>query len=146
MKAVILVGHGGVPTDAPRELAAAAARHEPEADRAIRAWPRTPATDPYKAGLEDIGRALGAACGRKVYLAYNEFCAPTLEEALEQAAADGAEEIAVLSTMYTRGGLHSEREIPKLLEAERRKHPSVTIRYVWPYDVQRIARFLADHV
>lgn len=140
------MGHGGVPSDAPRELAAAAARHEPEADRALRAWPRTPQTDPYKAGLEAIGKELGQASGRRVYLAYNEFCPPTLEQAISSAVQEGAREIEVISTMYTRGGIHSETEIPALLENERKNHPGVAIRYAWPFDVKKIAGFLASHL
>jgi sirohydrochlorin cobaltochelatase len=146
MKAVILVGHGGVPSDAPRELVAAAARHEPEADRKLRAWPRTPQTDPYKAGLEAIGAELRRASGKKVYLAYNEFCPPTLEEAIALAVKDGAKDIEVISTMYTRGGIHSEAEIPELLDKERRAHPGVAIHYAWPFDVSKIAGFLASHL
>ena len=83
---VILVGHGGVPTDAPgpliSELKSLEARRkasggpmsaqEKEVDGKIRSWPRTPETDPYKIGLEAVGRALQERMpGSHVRLAYN---------------------------------------------------------------------------
>ncbi len=154
---VILVGHGGVPTDCPPALvadfkrleAAARGRMTPElaqADRKLRDWPRTPKTDPYKKGLEDIATALQKTMGQTVLPAYNEFCAPSLEDAFAQAVARGARSITVISTMYTRGGIHSETEIPEMLERLRRAHPQVETRYVWPFDVDAIAGFLAREI
>src|SRR5688572_29604032 len=99
---VILVGHGGVPTDCPPELVSEFKRQEAlakrgpapglaEADAKLRRWPRTAQTDPYQAGLEAVGAALRRALGgREVLLAYNEFCAPSLEEALAEALRRGA--------------------------------------------------------
>lgn len=157
---VLLVGHGGVPTDCPPALVAdfkrleAAVKRDPAqkaafdlADRKVRDWPRTPKTDPYKAGLEAVGTALrNALPGREVRLAYNEFCAPSLEDALEQAACDGAKDITVITTMYTRGGIHSEVEMPEILDAFRKAHPGVIVRYCWPFDLAEIGGFLAREV
>ena len=67
-RGVVLVGHGGIPKDYPRELvtklrALEAKRRatggpptpeEIELDTKIRRWPRTPKTDPYQAGLEAL--------------------------------------------------------------------------------------------
>jgi len=157
---VLLVGHGGVPTDCPSALVAelkrleAAAKRDPsqkkalkEADRKVREWPRTPKTDPYEAGLEAVGEALRRKLpGREVLLAYNEFCAPSLEDALEQAARDGLRQITVITTMYTRGGVHSEKEMPEILAAFRRAHPDVEVRYCWPFDLPAIGAFLAKEI
>ena len=154
-KCIILVGHGGVPTDCPAQLVAefkrqeAAAHGRPtpqlqEADVKLRRWPRTPETDPYKTGLEAIARALCAALPDHFVLeAYNEFCAPTLEEAFAAALKRGARAVTVISTMYTRGGVHSERELPKIVERLRRAHPDVDLRYVWPFDLTAVAGMLA---
>lgn len=49
-------------------------------------------------------------------LAYNGFCAPTLEESVEDLIKKGATHITVTTTMFTPGGSHSEVEIPEILE------------------------------
>lgn len=65
MYAVVLVGHGGVPSDYPRDrlvrlrslearrraVGGAISDEERELDRHGRAWPRSARTDPYQAGL-----------------------------------------------------------------------------------------------
>ena len=157
-RAVILGGHGGVPSDCPPELvghfkreeALAKGRPSPglaAADAELRAWPRTDSTDPYGAGLRSLLAALKAQLpGHEVVEAYNEFCPPTLEQALAAVIGRGTREVTVLSTMYTRGGLHSEKEIPALLEAERLRHAGVVIRYVWPYSLEAVSGMLAQEV
>ncbi|MDE2237907.1 MAG: CbiX/SirB N-terminal domain-containing protein, partial [Elusimicrobia bacterium] len=98
-------------------------------------------------GLESVAQALRRALpGRLVLEAYNQFCAPSLEEALEDAAARGARQITLITTMYTRGGIHSESEIPAIVAAFRRCHPDVDARYCWPFDEDNIAAFLAQEI
>lgn len=155
---VILVGHGGVPTDCPPELVSTLKRLEAQAkgrmtpelgavDQKVRRWPRTEKTDPYKSGLEAVAAALARALPEHfVLLAYNEFCAPTLEEAFAEALSRGASSVTVVSTMYTRGGVHSEREIPEIVAALRRAHPEVTIKNVWPFELSAVAGMLAAEV
>lgn len=146
-RAVILVGHGGVPTDCPPGLAAAAMRHDAAADAQLRAWPRNDLTDPYRAGLRALLASLKATLpGQDVVEAYNEFCPPTLEAALEAVVGRGARDVTVISTMYTRGGIHSETEIPQLLERQRSLYPGVVIRYAWPFDLSTVASLLAREV
>lgn len=155
------MGHGAPPSDYPKERlqrlkrleAERAARgsldmspEEAALDREIRAWPRTRETDPYKHGLEELARALALRTSRRVIPAYNEFCGPGIEEAVGAAAADGAREFTLVSTMYTRGGVHSECEIPALVDALRRRRPDLRIDYAWPFDAARVAGFLADHI
>jgi sirohydrochlorin cobaltochelatase len=163
--AVILVGHGGVPSDFPparlsrlKQLEGARRRakgdssgelgaEEAELDRELRSWPRTPRTDPYQAGLERIAEALRPLFGATtICLAYNEFCAPSLDEAVRELTARGFRRIGIVTTMFTPGGSHSEIEIPEILAACRMRHPGVELEYLWPFDVARIARFVADHV
>jgi len=159
-KVVLLVGHGGIPKDFPAELVSELKREEArsagkpaptprfsELDAKIRRWPRSPQNDPYQPGLEAVGRALAQALpDHRVVLAYNEFCEPSLEDAFTQAAEAGAREITVITTMYTRGGIHSETEIPDIIAALRRKHPDVEARYVWPFSLAAVADFLAAEV
>jgi sirohydrochlorin cobaltochelatase len=160
-RAIVLVGHGGVPTDCPRELVrklkqleaqrrAAGLPASPEEqglDRTIRRWPRTPQTDPYKAGLDSLAEHLRPLLnGDRLVIAFNEFCAPTLEEAVEEVIEHGATDITVVSSMFTAGGAHAEVEIPETVGRLRHAHPAVTIRYAWPFDAALVARMLATHL
>jgi sirohydrochlorin cobaltochelatase len=160
-RGVVLVGHGGIPKDYPRELLTRqktleakrrAAGEEPTQeelalDSKIRRWPRTPQTDPYQAGLEALAEHLKAAMNGDLFaIAYNEFCAPTVEEAVEALIAAGAREIRVVPSMFTPGGSHSELEIPETLASLRAKHPDVELRYAWPFDLRQVAMMLASQV
>jgi len=79
-------------------------------------------------------------------MAYNEFCMPTLEEAVEDLVKQGATSITVLTTMFTPGGSHSEVEIPEILDHLRPKYPTVELRYAWPFDLQLIAKTLNEQL
>ncbi len=160
-RAVILVGHGGLPEDCPREIVQQfkqlerarktsgqpATPQERDLDKRIREWPRTPETDPYQAGLESLAKRLEPLLeGAVLKLAYNEFCAPALADAVAQLAASGVTHITVVPTMLTPGGSHSEIEIPEILEDLRTRHPGLEIRYAWPTNLDLMARMLADHL
>lgn len=160
-KAVILVGHGGIPTDYPPDLVTKLKRleaqrratnssmtqEELELDTKIRTWPRTPKTDPYQAGLEKLASHMKTVLNGSLFaLAYNEFCGPTLPQAVENLIAQGATHITVVSTMFTPGGSHSEREIPEELAELRIKHPTVTLTYAWPFDLSRVSKMLMEHI
>src|SRR4029450_984279 len=75
--------------------------------------------------------------------AYNEFCAPTLEEAAATLVASGARRIAVVPSMLTPGGVHSEIEIPAALDDLRTTHPAVRFDYAWPFDLHAVGRLPA---
>lgn len=160
-KGVILVGHGGIPKDVPREdvmklkrlesqrraTGSAPSAEELELDQRIRRWPRTPNTDPYKAGLESLAARLRPLLDGALFaLAYNEYCTPTLEEAAEELIEQGAQEITVVSSMATPGGSHSEIEIPETIELLRGRHHGTRFRYAWPFDLDLIAGLLAEHI
>jgi sirohydrochlorin cobaltochelatase len=161
MRAVILIGHGGVGSDIPRALirelkgleaqrrggSAPMDAREIELDRQIRDWPRSPATDPYKYGLESIADALRTRLGGvELITAYNEFCTPSIDDAIDALAGDGVTEIDLITTMFTPGGNHSENEIPAIVESARKRHPKVALTYVWPYNLDIAAQFLADSI
>ena len=161
VRGVILVGHGGIPKGCPQELVtklkrleaqrrAAKMRPSPEElelDTKIRQWPRTPETDPYQSGLEAVATQLRANLGEVLFaVAYNEFCAPTLEESVEELIKKGATHITVTTTMFTPGGAHSEVEIPEILEQLRKQYPDIVLRYAWPFDMKLIAAMLATQV
>ena len=159
--AVILVGHGGVPTDCPCELVMrlkgleaqrqaagrAPSAEELDLDARIRHWPRTPQTDPYRDGLEALAAALRPLLnGASLVIAYNEFCTPTLEEAAAALIAAGTTSIIVVPSMLTPGGVHSEIEIPETLDRLRQRYTGIELRYAWPVDLSLVARMLADQL
>ena len=161
IKGVVLVGHGGIPKDYPPDFVTKMKRleaqrrasgspmtdEERDLDTKIRHWPRTSETDPYQAGLKVLASHLRPLLtGAHFSVAYNEFCAPTLSEAVEQLIAAGAQEITVVSSMFTPGGSHSEIEIPAELQELRSKHPDVTLTYAWPFDLQQVASMLTEHI
>lgn len=160
-RGVILVGHGGIPKGCPQELVTKLKRleaqrraakmppsaEEIELDTKIRRMPRTPETDPYQSGLEAVAAQLRAKLGDVLFaVAYNEFCAPTLEESVEALIRQGATHITVTTTMFTPGGSHSEVEIPEILDHLRPQYPGVELRYAWPFDLQLVADTLAEQV
>lgn len=160
-RGVILVGHGGIPRGCPQEIVTKLKRleaqrrvakqpaspEEMELDTKIRQWPRTRETDPYQSGLEAVAAQLHANLGDVLFaVAYNEFCAPTLEESVEQLVKKGATHITVTTTMFTPGGSHSEVEIPEILDHLRPQYPGVELRYAWPFDLNLVANTLAQQV
>lgn len=160
-RGVILVGHGGIPRGCPQDLVTRLKRleaqrraakqppsaEETELDSKIRRWPRTPETDPYQAGLEAVAVQLQSRLDGVLFgIAYNEFCAPTLEEAVEDLIKKGATDITVATTMFTPGGSHSEVEIPEILDQLRPRHPEVELRYAWPFDLHLVANTLAEQL
>lgn len=161
VRGVILVGHGGIPKGCPQDLVTKLKRleaqrraanlpqspEELELDAKIRHWPRTAETDPYQAGLEQIAARLRAQLDGQLFaIAYNEFCAPTLEESVESLIKQGATHIVVTTTMFTPGGSHSEVEIPEILDHLRPQHPNVELRYAWPFDLDQVANTLAAQI
>jgi len=151
--AIVLVGHGGVPSDAPRALVAELRRleaerrarggepsaREREVERTLRAWPRRPETDPYQAGLAALADRLAPRLHPlPLMIAYNEFCAPSVAEAIDGLVAQGCQRITLLTTMVTPGGSHAERDIPEHAEAARLRHPGVDVTYAWPFDLEAV--------
>lgn len=72
----------------------------------------------------------------RVSLAFLEFMAPTLAEAVEAAAADGATEVRVVPLFLARGG-HLKRDVPALVEAARARHPGCRIELLPPVGEDR---------
>jgi len=157
---VVLAMHGMPPKDFPRQEASeffglhARLKSAGGADRTalesryavldarMRSWPRTKENDPYHANSLELARQLSVQTGCPVLVGFNEFCAPSLDEALEEAVCAGDRVIA-LTPMMTRGGDHSERDIPEAIGRAKARHPTARIDYLWPFRVEEIARFLA---
>ena len=159
---IVLAAHGAPPTDyppqrvgmlmalefAPRRITHLGFLRAKRAalDREVRTWRRTGENDPYKNGVEQLAAQIAKHAGLPVIVGYNEFCAPTIAEAIDHAAQDNATQVIVATTMLTRGGEHSEIEIRALVEAAQARHPQVRIVYAWPPDGERVAQLFAAEV
>jgi len=157
---LVLASHGSPPHDFPRpelgeffalhgrleqaqgpERQALEGRHD-ELHAQMRAWPRTAQNDPFWAASLELARELAGATGVEVVVGFGEFCGPSLDEALDQAAAKSSR-VVVVTPMMTRGGEHAERDIPAAIRRAEGRHPGCTFLYAWPFNVSEIARFLA---
>ncbi len=161
---VVLAMHGAPPNDFPRqemgeffglrtrldhsagpERAALERRHA-ELEAKMRAWPRTAQNDPYFAGAHQLGAQLREASAHEVVVAFGEFCGPSLDEALDQAAATGADRVVMVTPMMTRGGEHSEVDIPEAVHRAQERYPKISFLYAWPFEASAIAQFLASQI
>ncbi|MZG53748.1 MAG: hypothetical protein F3742_09030 [Nitrospinae bacterium] len=160
-KAVILIGHGGLPSDIPKDIVedfmkihksrvrmgTPITSKEKELESIIRNWERTPESDPYKSGLEKLATHLAPRLeGFVLKTAYNEFCYPSIEQAADELVKEGVTEVILITTMITPGGSHSELEIPEEVEDLRIKHPEISFQYAWPYDLEAFSVLLSDHI
>jgi sirohydrochlorin cobaltochelatase len=160
---VVLIGHGAPALDCPPQLIGelmslewriggaghnhAAEGRAAELDAKIRSWPRRAGNDPYKEGIERVAKALRALLPTDLLaIGYNEFCRPTIAEAVDQVIRQGAGRVLVIPSMLTPGGVHAERDIPQALDEIRRAHPGIPIDYLWPFDLHDVASLLASHV
>ncbi len=112
----------------------------------ICSWPRTAENDPFWAGSQKLAEDLQKAAGLQVILAFNDFCAPNLEEGMAKAISSGAEKLIVITTMMTKGGEHSEVEIPAAIQKVQSDHPQVKIIFAWPFEPSDVASFLAQQI
>ena len=118
-------------------------KYGPDAERAIRGL--------AKEGMDIIfatsfGYMEPMLKGYELKTAYNEFCYPAIEDAVDELVKENVSEIVIVTTMITRGGSHSENEIPEELQALRLKHPNIEIQYAWPFSMEAFALFLTDHI
>lgn len=117
-----------------------------ELDAKMRTWPRTSQNDPFWTASLELAGYLSQATKCEVIVGFNEFCAPKLDAALDQAVAKGAEKIIVVTPMMTRGGEHSEKDIPAAIKHAQECHPKIKIIYAWPFKTSEVAQFLANQI
>ncbi len=161
---IVLAMHGSPPHDFPRvelgeymslhgRMDASPVSHSPslesrheELEKKIRYWPRTSQNDPFFSSSVEVAAELQRFCQMTVFLGFNEFCAPCLDEALERAASSGAQKIFVVTPMMTRGGEHSEKDIAMAIKKAQEKHPGLKFVYTWPFETSEVVEFLAAHI
>ena len=125
--------------------AAEARRRAVQLEKAVRNWPRHNDNDPYRLGVEALAEALREHMpGVQVKVAYNEYCAPAVDEALDALVELGVREVDVLTTMMVSGGSHGGIDIPEALAAAAERHPDLRLAYRWPVPPQRLAAMFAD--
>ncbi|HUW90999.1 MAG TPA: CbiX/SirB N-terminal domain-containing protein [Candidatus Nanopelagicaceae bacterium] len=117
-----------------------------ELDKKMRNWPRTQENDSYYHASNELAEGISKQTGYKVIVGFNEFCSPSLDEAFVAASKDGSEKIIVITPMMTRGGEHSEKDIPEAIERTRKKFPNIQFSYVWPFNISKVAAFLAEQI
>lgn len=115
-------------------------------DEEVRHWKRTPKNDPYKIAVENLAEKLSDRLGMPVFVGYNEFCSPTVMEAIEQAISHGATSIQVVSTMLIRGNTHTESEIAESVNQAALAHPNVNVMYAFPVNDELIVTLLESHL
>ena len=109
-------------------------------------WPRTAENDPFWAASYKLAEELSRVTGNDVFVGFNEFCSPSIGEALENAVQSGVDEILVITPMMTPGGEHSEIDIPNSIKRAQEHHPSVSFRYAWPFELNAVATFLSEQL
>ena len=156
---IVLAMHGRTPSDFPQaekaeyfrlqsQLTSSSApnlelkRRRDALEQKIRVWRRTAENDPYHHASHELGKTLQASSGSEVIVSFNEFCAPSIPEAIDLAAEKNPEKILIVTPMMTKGSGHSDVEIPLIVKQAQAKHPACSILYVWPFDDSEIAAFL----
>jgi len=161
---ILMAMHGGVPKDFPRyDLGRFFQLHGKPLhslsdqekidleilDDELRNWPRNANNDPYFAGCVQLQKALEKELAMPVKLAFNEYCAPSIERAIMHSVDSlGAKNIIVITTMTTTGGSHSEKDIPAAIARAEKElsDKNVNIEYRWPIPLEMTTKFMSDVV
>lgn len=117
-----------------------------ELDYKIRSYPRTNENDPYWASAHRLAEKLREETGIEVQVGFNEFCNPTIDDAIGQLVSTGLRKIIVVTPMMTPGGEHSEVDIPEAIERAKKEYPEIAIVYAWPFNLQEVAKFLKAQI
>ncbi|MBY9013001.1 MAG: hypothetical protein KGD70_11570 [Candidatus Lokiarchaeota archaeon] len=117
-----------------------------ELDSKMRNWPRTQENDQYYLTSNEIAATLSNQTSHSVIVGFNEFCSPSLDEAFEESLQLTPDKIIVITPMMTQGGEHSEKDIPEAIERAKKKNHTTEFSYVWPFNINKIAAFLAEQI
>ncbi|MFQ5832058.1 MAG: sirohydrochlorin chelatase [Candidatus Thorarchaeota archaeon] len=115
-------------------------------DARVRNWPRDAENDPFWDASFRLAAEMSSETGCGVIVGFNEFCAPSVADAIDIAAQDGPAKIVVTTPMMTPGGEHSEEDIPDAIERAQERFEETEIVYAWPFSLSDVARFLSSQV
>ena len=87
-----------------------------ELDHKLKNWPLAE-DNPYNVGAIKLGKLLEKEIGTKVFVGFNEFCAPSLEKVLEDAAKAHPKKIMIVTTMHSAGNQHAENAESDILKS-----------------------------
>ncbi|MEO0271272.1 MAG: CbiX/SirB N-terminal domain-containing protein [candidate division WOR-3 bacterium] len=162
MKYIIFVGHGSVPYDFPQEklkkyfflrskkmkgeLNKEEKKEFLNLERELHYFERNAENDPHyffhKKLKDEIEKELNIKC----YFAFNEFCAPNLEEVIEEIVKnENNSEIFIVPTMFT-GGHHTDEEIKEEIEKIKEKFKNLRIKYLYPFNFEYIKELFEKHI
>jgi len=132
----------GTPSSLPDELK----QRYLQLHKKMRNWPRSRDNDPFHTAATDLASLLKEEVGCPVHVGFNEFCAPSLDDAIASAATSKPDRIVIVTPMMTRGGEHAEVDIPNAIGHARKRFPNIHFVYCWPFDPQDVALFLARQI
>ena len=115
-------------------------------DTTIRSIERNINNDPFFVHSYQLARLLQERLDMPVFVGFNEFCNPTILNVIDTCILSGIQKITVVTPMMIRGGSHSEKDIPDIVQEAQKKYPNITITYAWPFDTHHIADFLKMHI
>lgn len=115
-------------------------------DNKMRKWLRTQENDPYYYASNELAEVLSKQTNHSVVVGFNEFCSPSLDDAFNEAIKQDPDKVIVITPMMTHGGEHSEKDIPEAIERARKKYHKIEFSYVWPFNISKVAAFLAEQI
>ena len=87
--------------------------------------------------LEQVAGQLRSMTADRVYAAHMELAEPTVEQAFDAAAAEGADDLFVFP-YFLSPGQHSREDIPHMCAAAARKHPGIRWHCSGPIGLDRL--------
>ncbi|MFW9800350.1 MAG: sirohydrochlorin chelatase [Candidatus Thorarchaeota archaeon] len=115
-------------------------------DTKVRNWPRDAENDPFWDASLRLAEEISSETRCAVVVGFNEFCAPSISDAIDIAAQERPSKIVVTTPMMTPGGEHSEEDIPDAIEKARGRFEEIEIVYAWPFSLTEVAGFLSSQI
>ncbi len=154
-KVLILIGHGDIPYDFPKEklkeyfklrtLQRSGSINEEEKryflklEEELKKWKRNKSNDSHYFNIKKFSKYLQKKINIKVDFAFNEFCSPDIKEKFEEIK-DKYDEFYFLPTMIF-SGKHTHFEIKKKIEDLKKENPDKKIFYVYPLKEDLVKKF-----